>query len=136
MRASPWSSVARSAIVGVAGVVGTLLLFQVLVLAELVRANRRRCMSCGFVPRRSSWPSWLQPSAAKEPFRISASEGTLDVTSPVACHMPSGGLLLRKDWRIEEVLRLEGELVAVGEAPCAALPLLPGRCDVSSCGGG
>lgn len=128
MRAGPWSSPSPS-VSGMAaptGVGGVLLLLRVRVLAELVRATRRRWISCGLAPRLSICPSWLQPSAVKEPFLISASDGTLEVTSPVACHMPRGGLELMKDCRIEEVRRRDGDEV---DAVAAALLAVCGRGD-------
>jgi hypothetical protein len=63
----------------------------------------------------------------KDPFLISASDGTLEVTSPVACHMPRGGLEFMKDWRREAVRDLVGEDVLI------VVPALldeGGRCDV------
>jgi hypothetical protein len=124
-RDSPPSSLVRFAMVESIGVVGPLLLPLVLVLAELVLASRLRCMSCGFAPLFSSWPSWLQPSAANEPLRISANDGTFEVTSPVACHIPSGGFEWRKDCRNELVRRRPGESVVFedGAAPWLAVVL-------------
>jgi hypothetical protein len=82
--------------VGVAGAPPVIELFLVRVLAELVLCTLLRCMSCGFAPLFSSWPSCDHPSAEKAPFRISGNVGIFDPTSPVACHMPNGGLLFKK----------------------------------------
>ena len=108
-----------SSMVGVAGVVAVIELFLVLVLAELVLANLLLWISCGFVPLCSICPSWDQPSAENAPFLISGNVGIFDPTSPVACHMPSGGLLFRKLCLKDPVRVLRPELddAAVGDRP-------------------
>jgi hypothetical protein len=58
--------------------------------------------------------------------RISLSVGTLELTSPVACHIPSGGLELRKLLRRDDVrVRLpvlEGAEVLAGERWTSGAP--------------
>lgn len=108
------NSRASSVMVGVAGVTAVIELLRVRVLAELVLASLLRWISCGFVPLFSIWPSCDHPSAEKAPFRISGSVGILDPTSPVACHMPNGGLLFRKLSRNDAPLVLRAGL-AVAE---------------------
>ena len=89
--------------------------------AELLRclcAIRVVCLLaiwCGVWPLCSSCPSSVQPAGEKLPFLISPMVGTLDAISPVASHMPYGGLLLRNEFAIDwlTLLRLGLALVDV-----------------------
>jgi hypothetical protein len=101
-------------------------LLRVLVLAELVRAFLRAWISWGFVPRCSIWP----------PFLISGKVGILDPISPVACHMPKGGLLSRKALLREPVRVRERTEENVCEGALERREVMEGRrlcsCGVSS----
>lgn len=54
--------------------------------------------------------SSLQPAEPNEPLRISASEGALDATLPVAAHIPAGGVA-SMSFMLAVRMRLEVEVV-------------------------
>lgn len=67
---------------------GVVLFLCLEALNELAREVLLLWIWCGVSPLPSICPSSVQPERQKLPCRISEKVGTLDATSPVACHMP------------------------------------------------